>query len=64
MKIITFVISKTLIRAKDDLEYTSKHLAKEAINFAPKSTPTKHAIPATNEAKTAAYLHKEKCQLQ
>lgn len=40
--------------------YTSKHLAKEAINFALKSTPIKQAIPATNAAKTAAYLHKKK----
>jgi len=44
--------------------YTSKHLAKEAKNFALKSTPTKHAIPATNAAKVAAYLDKKKCQLQ
>jgi hypothetical protein len=39
-------------------------LAKEAINFAPKSIPTKQAIPATNAPNTAAYLHKKKFQLQ
>lgn len=44
--------------------YTSKHLAKEAKNFALKSMPTKHAIPATNAAKVAAYLDKKKCQLE
>jgi hypothetical protein len=40
--------------------YTSKHLAKEAINFAPKSIPTVQANPATNAANTAAYLQKKK----
>lgn len=36
---------------------TSKDLAREAISFAPKSTPTEQAIPATKAAKTEAYLN-------
>lgn len=38
------------------MKHTSKYLAREAISFAQKSTPTKQAIPATKAAKTAAYL--------
>jgi hypothetical protein len=40
--------------------HTSNDLAREAMILALKSIPTKHDIPATKAAKTAAYLHKWK----
>jgi hypothetical protein len=40
--------------------HTSNDLAREARILALKSIPTKHAIPATKAAKTAAYLCKWK----
>lgn len=40
----------------DCKSFTSKHLAKEARSFAPKSIPTEQAMPATKAAKVAAYL--------
>lgn len=46
-----------LILQNKDMESTSKDFARDAMSLAPKSIPAIEAIPATNAANTAAYLH-------